>query len=47
MSAAAAFAAIEAIQSGEWDRFLSRLRGAINQRTQTDEYKSTLIAGAP
>jgi len=44
---AAAFAAIEAINSGRWDRYLHRLRGAINVRVQTDAYQATLVAGKP
>ena len=44
---AAAFAAVEAIDSGAWDRYLHRIRGAIFMRTQTDEYQETLIAGEP
>lgn len=47
MSAAAAFAAVEAIMSGEWDRYLHRIRGACMLRAQTDEYQATLIAGDP
>lgn len=31
-SAAAAFAAMEAIRSGEWDRYLDQLQGAIRVR---------------
>ena len=42
---AAAFAAVEAIMAGRWDKYLHRIRGAINLRTQTDEYQATLIAG--
>jgi len=41
---AAAFAALEAIAAGEWDRFLLRLRAAIEQRRQTDEYKAHIVA---
>lgn len=43
---AAASAALTAIESGDWDRFLLRLRAAIEQRRQTPEYQRTLIAGA-
>lgn len=46
-TAAAVFAAIEAINSGQWDGWLHRLRGAIVTRTQTDEYEATLVAGEP
>jgi len=42
---AAAFAAVEAIMEGRWDRYLGRIRGAVHLRTQTDEYQATLIAG--
>lgn len=45
-AAAAAFAAIEAITSGEWDRYLHRIKGAIVTRQNTDAYQDTLIAGA-
>ena len=41
----AAFAAMEAIEAGEWDRFLHRLHGAIHMRQRTGEYKATLVAG--
>lgn len=43
--APAAFAALTAIEAGEWDRFLLRLRAAIEQRRRTDAYKAHLIAG--
>jgi hypothetical protein len=47
MSAGAeAFAALDAIESGRWDRYLLRLRAAIEIRRQTDEYKAHIIAGA-
>lgn len=42
---AAAFAALEAIQAGEWDRYLHRFKGAIVTRCATDEYKASIIAG--
>ena len=41
---AAAFAALEAIQSGKWDRFLLRLGAAIAQRRNTQEYKDHVKA---
>ena len=41
---AAAFAALQAIEAGEWDRFLHRLIGAINMRRDTDEYRAHLVA---
>lgn len=44
-TAAAAFAAIEAIASGEWDRYLIRLRGAIEMRGRTKDYRAHLVAG--
>lgn len=44
-SGAAAFAAVEAIMAGEWDRYLHRVRGACMLRAKTDEYQATLIAG--
>jgi hypothetical protein len=43
---AAAFAALTAIESGEWDRFLLRLRAAIEQRRQTDDYRAHIVAGS-
>ena len=45
--AAAAFAAVEAIMEGRWDRYLHRVRGAIVLRTRTDEYQATLVAARP
>lgn len=42
--AAAAFAAIEAVQSGDWDNFLLRLRAAIINRLRTDAYYEHLTA---
>lgn len=45
MKDAAAFAALQAIEEGEWDRFLHRLLGAINMRRQTDEYRAHIVAG--
>lgn len=42
--AAAAFSAIEAIQSGDWDHFLLRLRAAIIDRLRTDAYYEHLTA---
>ena len=46
MSDAAAFAAMEAILSGEWDRFLLRLQAAIRERRMTPEYEAHIIAGS-
>lgn len=43
----AAFTALEAIQSGEWDRYLLRLRAAIEARRQTADYRRHIIAGNP
>lgn len=43
---AAAFAALEAIESGQWDRFLLRLQAAIKQRRQTDDYRRHIVAGS-
>jgi hypothetical protein len=42
---AAAFAALEAIEAGDWDRFLLRLRAAIEARRKTEEYQAHIIAG--
>jgi hypothetical protein len=42
---AAAFAALEAIESGAWDRYLLRLRGAIEQRRRTPDYAAHIVAG--
>ena len=47
MTAPDAFAALEHILAGDWDRFLIRLQAAIRQRLATDEYKATLVAGPP
>jgi len=47
MSAQAdAFAAMEHIEAGDWDRFLLRLLAAIGARRKTEEYKAHIIAGA-
>jgi len=43
---AAAFAALESIQAGDWDRFLLRLRAAIDVRRGTKDYRDGLVAGA-
>lgn len=40
-----AFAALNHIENGDWDRFLLRLRGAIELRRATDEYEQHIIAG--
>lgn len=42
---AAAFAALEAIEAGEWDRYLLRLRAAIEQRRKTCDYAKHIVAG--
>jgi hypothetical protein len=42
---AAAFAALNAIEAGDWDRYLLRLRAAIDMRRETAAYKATLIIG--
>lgn len=44
---AAAFAALEAIMSGAWDRYLHRFKGAVTTRSNTDEYQNSIIAGRP
>lgn len=45
MSAEAeAFAALDSIMDGRWDRSLHRLHGAIHLRQKTDEYRESLIA---
>jgi hypothetical protein len=41
---AAAFAALEKILAGDWDRYLLRLRGAIRQRMETDAYQVLIRA---
>jgi hypothetical protein len=41
---AAAFAALTAIETGDWDRYLLRLQAAIRRRLLTEEYKRTLVA---
>lgn len=41
---AAAFAALRAIESGSWDRFLLRLQAAIRQRLQTEDYRQHIVA---
>ena len=43
--AATAYAALEMIMAGRWDRYLWRLGGAIRQRTATEEYKAHIVAG--
>jgi len=42
---AAAFAAVESIMAGEWDRFLLRIQGAIRMRMRTQEYQDHIVAG--
>ncbi len=42
---AQAFAALEAILAGKWDRVLHRFAGAVKTRQMTDEYKASLICG--
>lgn len=44
-SGAAAFAALEAIQSGQWDRFLTRLQAALSARMRTPEWQHHIVAG--
>jgi hypothetical protein len=45
MSAEAeAFAALDSIMEGRWDRSLHRLHGAIHLRQKTDEYQDSLVA---
>jgi hypothetical protein len=41
---AEAFAALDSILEGRWDRDLHRLHGAIHLRQKTDEYRDTLVA---
>lgn len=41
---AQAFAILTGIETGQFDRFLHRFRGAINIRTQTPEYLASLLA---
>lgn len=46
MSAQAdAFAALTHIEDGDWDRFLLRLRAAIDARRKTEAYQRHIIAG--
>lgn len=40
-----AFAALEAILAGEWDRYLLRLRAAITKRLATEAYQQHIVAG--
>jgi hypothetical protein len=42
---ATAFAALQAIESGEWDKYLLRLKAAIIARMRTEGYAQHLIAG--
>lgn len=47
MSAASeAFSALDRIEAGDWDRYLLRLRAAIQARMRTDEYTQHIIAGS-
>lgn len=39
------FACIEAIQSGAFDDWLHRIRGAVITRARTQEYLDTLVVG--
>jgi len=39
-----AFSALDHIIWGDWDRFLLRLRAAINERIQTEAYKEHILA---
>jgi hypothetical protein len=40
-----AFAALKHIENGDWDRFLLRLRVAIELRRATDEYEQHIVVG--
>lgn len=39
-----AFAAVEAIKAGEWDRYLPSLRAAIQERQSDAEYKREILS---
>lgn len=41
-----AFSAMDAIESGRWDRSLLRLAEAIRRRMKSEDYRSKLIAGS-
>lgn len=41
----ATLAAIDAIESGRWDKYLLRVRAAIEQRRSTEEYGLHIICG--
>lgn len=41
-----AFAAVESIKAGEWDRYLVALRIAIQQRMTDPEWKRNILARA-
>jgi hypothetical protein len=41
-----AFAALLAIENGDWDRYLLRLRAAIEQRRKTEAYRRHIIIGS-
>lgn len=43
MSAAAVFAATEAIRAGEWDDYLHVVFGEIAKRQRTSEYRERII----
>jgi hypothetical protein len=46
MSAEAeAFAALDAIESGRWDRHLPRLHGALHLRQREDDYLDKIVVG--
>lgn len=40
-----AFAALEAIQAGRWDRVLHRFAGAVKMRMTTEDYRRSLVIG--
>lgn len=42
---AAAFAALTAIERGEWDRYLIRLNAAIKQRMRTEAWQRHIVVG--
>lgn len=45
-AAAESFAALQHIEDGDWDRWLMRLRAAIEQRRATQGYADSFVAGA-
>ena len=40
-----AFSAMDAIESGRWDRSLLQLAEAIRRRLRTEEYRSKILVG--